>query len=76
MGVSTGGSSPTAAIWLKKQIEAILPEQTEEILTWLEEQRPILKERLPDQRARAACFARLFAACLELGRPLTEEERD
>ena len=76
VGVSTGGSSPTAAIWLKKQIEAILPEQTEEILTWLEEQRPILKERLPDQRARAACFARLFAACLELGRPLTEEERD
>lgn len=76
VGVSTGGSSPTAAIWLKKQIEAILPEQTEEILTWLEEQRPILKERLPDQRARAACFARLFAACLERGRPLTEEERD
>ena len=76
MGVSTGGSSPTAAIWLKKQIEAILPEQTEEILTWLEEQRPILKERLPDQRARAACFARLFAACLALGRPLTEQERE
>ena len=72
----TRGSSPTAAIWLKEQIEGLLPEQTEEILTWLEEQRPLLKERLPDQRARAACFARLFAACLERGRPLTEEERD
>lgn len=76
VGVSTGGSSPTAAIWLKEQIEGLLPEQTEEILTWLEAQRPPLKERLPDQRARAACFARLFAACLERGRPLTEEERD
>ena len=76
VGVSTGGSSPTAAIWLKEQIEGLLPEQTEEILTWLEAQRPLLKERLPDQRARAACFARLFAACLERGRPLTEEERD
>lgn len=76
VGVSTGGSSPTAAIWLKEQIEGLLPEQTEEILTWLEEQRPILKERLPDQRARAACFARLFAACLALGRPLTEQERE
>lgn len=76
VGVSTGGSSPTAAIWLKEQIEGLLPEQTEEILTWLEAQRPLLKERLPNQRARAACFARLFAACLELGRPLTEEERD
>ena len=76
VGVSTGGSSPTAAIWLKEQIEGLLPEQTEEILTWLEAQRPLLKERLPDQWARAACFARLFAACLERGRPLTEEERD
>ncbi len=76
VGVSTGGSSPTAAIWLKEQIEGLLPEQTEEILTWLEAQRPLLKERLSDQRARAACFARLFAACLERGRPLTEEERD
>ena len=76
VGVSTGGSSPTAAVWLKEQIEGLLPEQTEEILTWLEEQRPLLKERLPDQRARAARFARLFAACLERGRPLTEEERD
>lgn len=76
VGISTGGSSPTAAVWLKEQIEGLLPEQTEEILTWLEEQRPVLKKRLPDQRERAACFARLFAACLALGRPLTEEERD
>ena len=76
VGVSTGGSSPTAAIWLKEQIEGLLPEQTEEILTWLEAQRPLLKERLPNQRARAACFARLFAACLALGRPLTEQERE
>ena len=76
VGVSTEGSSPTAAIWLKEQIEGLLPEQTEEILTWLEAQRPLLKERLPDQRARAARFARLFAACLALGRPLTEQERE
>ena len=76
VGISTGGSSPTAAVWLKEQIEGLLPEHTEEILTWLEGQRPILKERLPHQRERAVCFARLFAACLERGRPLTEEERD
>lgn len=52
VGISTGGSSPTAAVWLKEQIEGILPEHTEEILTWLEGQRPILKERLPHQRER------------------------
>lgn len=76
VGISTGGSSPTAAVWLKEQIEGLLPEHTEEILTWLEGQRPMLKERLPHQRERAACFARLFAACLALGRPLTEQERE
>ena len=69
-------SPPGAAVWLKEQIEGLLPEHTEEILTWLEGQRPILKERLPHQRERAACFARLFAACLTLGRPLTEQERE
>ena len=76
VGISTGGSSPTAAVWLKEQIEGLLPEHIEEILTWLEGQRPILKERLPHQRERAACFARLFAACLAVGRPLTEQERE
>lgn len=76
VGISTGGSSPTAAIWLKEQIAQLLPEGLEDILAWLEEQRPLLKARWPEERARARGFASLFAACLEVGRPLTEEERE
>lgn len=76
VGISTGGSSPAAAVWLKEQIAALLPEGLEDILAWLEGQRPLLKARCPEERARARGFSALFAACLERGRPLTEEERE
>ena len=76
VGISTGGSSPTAAIWLKEQIAALLPQGLEDILTWLEEQRPILKARCPEEGDRARGFSALFAACLAAGRPLTREERE
>lgn len=76
VGISTGGSSPTAAIWLKEQIGALLPQGLEDILAWLEEQRPILKARCPEEKDRARGFSNLFAACLEAGRPLAEEERE
>ena len=76
VGISTGGSSPTAAIWLKEQIADLLPEGLEAILAWLEEQRPLLKARWPEERSRARGFSALFAACLAAGRPLAEEERE
>ena len=74
VGISTGGASPTAAIWLKDQVEGLLPDCLEDILAWLERQRPSLKSLCPDERRRSALFARLFGACLERGGPLTEEE--
>lgn len=74
VGISTGGASPTAAIWLKERIAGLLPERFDEILTWLEEQRPRLKATLPRESQRSRLFARLFTACLEQGRPLTEAE--
>ena len=76
VGISTGGSSPTAAVWLKEQIAALLPEGLEDTLAWLEEQRPLLKARWPEERVRARGFSALFSACLGLGRPLTAEERE
>ena len=76
VGISTGGSSPTAAIWLKEQIAALLPQGLEDILTWLEEQRPLLKARWPEERVRARGFSALFSACLAAGRPLTGAERE
>lgn len=74
IGISTSGSSPTAAIWLKQQIEGLLPQSLDEILAWLEAQRPLVKARCPQEQTRAALFAQLFTACLMADRPLTQAE--
>ena len=74
VGISTGGASPTAAIWLKEQVERLLPERFDEILEWLEGQRSGLKEACPLERQRSQLFAQLFAACLDQGGPLTDEQ--
>lgn len=73
VGISTGGSSPTAAIWLKEQISRLLPRDLEDILSWLEKQRPVLKDCFPDEKQRTAVFSRLFSACLDKGVPLGED---
>ena len=41
----------------------------EEILDWLEAQRPVLKAAIPQENQRARAFSRLFAACLAAGGP-------
>lgn len=76
VGISTSGASPTAAIWIREQLEEILPEETEEILLWLREQRERMKSALPTEKKRILCQRRLFAACMEQGHPLTDEQRD
>ena len=73
VGISTGGASPAAAVWLKERISCLLPRRLEEILAWLESLRPLLKGRVPEER-RAALFAGLLSACLEAGGPLEPQE--
>ncbi|MDY3281742.1 siroheme synthase CysG [Dysosmobacter sp.] len=73
-GISTGGASPVAAACFKERLANLLPENLEELLDWLEGQRPALKAAIPDQTRRAGAFHRLFDACMEKGAPLTEEE--
>ena len=75
VGVSTGGASPTAAIYFKEQIEAMVPENFEEILLWLQAQRMVLKAQMPE-KARAAALKRLFAACMAKGAPLDGAEME
>ena len=43
IGISTGGTSPTAAHVLKEQIEGLLPGNLEEILLWMDGMREELK---------------------------------
>ena len=74
VGISTGGASPTASVWLKHQISDLIPTGFDEILTFLEELRPRIKDRFPNEQARSATFAALFQACIQAGRPLTEAE--
>lgn len=76
VGISTGGASPTAAIWMKEQVSELIPEEFDAILTWLESLRPRLKAEISEESVRAAWFAGLFRACLERGRPLTAEEME
>ena len=73
-GISTGGASPTAAVYFKERLEEQIPENLEEILDWLAEQRMELKKTVPDQAKRAGIFRRLFDACMDKGAPLTGEE--
>ena len=75
-GVSTGGTSPSMAAWLRREIEGLLPEQTEEILEFLRDQRPRIKGSVPDDKRRAELFQALFKTCLEAGGPISQSEAD
>lgn len=76
VGISTGGASPTGAIYLKKQIDAMVPERFGEILAYLDSTRDLAKKTLPNEAARSKYFAALFDASLEKGGPLSREETE
>ena len=73
VGISSGGSSPTACAYLRRELERALPQALGPILDWLEELRGELRDSLPRAKRRDV-FAHLFYAALEAGRPLTPEE--
>lgn len=74
VGISTGGTSPSAAHYLREQIEGLLPEHVEDILLWMDAVRQELKDGPLSQSQRSARLSRLFAAALQAGRPLSQEE--
>ena len=74
VGISTGGARPTAAIYLKEQIAALLPENFEELLAFLDSLRPMLKAEIPEEARRSKAFSRLFRSCMAAERPLTSQE--
>lgn len=76
VGVSTGGSSPSAAIWLKEQIAGLLPQNMEEILRFLDGQRACVRSRFSAEPERSKVLKALFLACLERERPLDEGETE
>ena len=74
VGISTGGSSPTAAIYLKKKFQELVPDRFDEMLDYLCRQREAVKASIPGEARRKKLQQALFAACMERQRPLTEEE--
>ena len=66
VSVSTGGRSPAAAAYMRREIEECIPARTEEILQWLGENRSYLREKGVLKKAVAMAFS--------FGRPLTKEE--
>lgn len=65
IGISTSGASPSAAVWLREKIEKLLPEQMEELLDRLAEQRAPVKEEITDDAARSRYLKQLFFQYLE-----------
>lgn len=74
VGVSTGGSSPSAAVWLKEQIKTLIPDNMEQLLDYLEGQRGQVQTLFPEEARRSAALKALCLACMERRRPLSGEE--
>lgn len=76
VGISTGGASPTAAIYFKERLEEMVPDRFDEILDYLNSQRIPMKNRIAEEKDRAVVFKRMLAACMEKGAPLSDEEME
>lgn len=74
IGISTAGSSPTAAICLKEQIGAQIPECFDEILEFLHQQRERIKAHVPEEHVRSRLLRKLFYATMQNGGPLDEAQ--
>ncbi len=74
--ISTGGASPIAASYVRNLLDSVLPEHFEDILDQMEDLRPEVKARIPEQPRRAAFLRAVFNAALEKKAPLSHEELD
>lgn len=74
IGISTGGASPSAAQYLREEIDRSLPHSLEDILLWMEHARQELKLETMPQARRAQLLSCLFSAALQRGGPLSAPE--
>lgn len=74
IGISTGGASPSAAIYWKKQIAGLIPEDMAGMLAYLDGLREWVKRAVPLEKDRAKVFSRLFHICVEQGWPVEEKK--
>jgi len=70
VGISTGGASPSAAVWLKNQIAPLIPEYLADVLTALDALRGDVRAAVPDPKRRMDFYARMFDLCMENRAPV------
>lgn len=75
LGISTGGKSPGFAARLRKKLEPQIPQDSGQILNWLQDLRPQLKNRFHHSLFRHI-LGQLTEESLALGRPLTPQETE
>ena len=73
-GFSSGGGSPLAAQYIRKQVEAAIPEGFDRVVEVLAQTRAWIQREVPDIQKRARVFQALFALALERAGNVTEEE--
>lgn len=64
IGISTGGASPLAAQYIRKEIEGVIPPHFDRLIAFLAEQRAEIKKREPDPQKREALLRELFGRAL------------
>ena len=74
VGICTAGASPAVGVRLRKQVEELLPDRTEEILDWLAGKRPYITEHIVNGKKRFAFYHKLAGICMDENRILSEEE--
>ena len=65
IGISTSGASPSAAVWLKEEIERLLPAHMEQSLEWLRKRRIAAKEQMGEAVLRTRYLKQIFSDCME-----------
>ena len=66
VAISTSGNSPAAAALLRRRMEKVLPDRTEEILDWIGENRKEFRQ--------LGIMKVVVGRAFDVGRPLTQEE--
>lgn len=66
VGISTSGSSPTAAIEIKKRIREMIPEDFDGILDYLHSEREKLKDNVSSVEERSEILRKLFLEKMKL----------
>lgn len=74
VGICTAGASPAVGVRLRKQVEELLPDHTEEILDWLASKRTYITEHITNGKKRFAFYHKLAGICMDENRILSEEE--